>query len=92
MLVWKTLLTHSPSPIAGTSTTSSRGIGCGYTGCVSDPASVAVAIKEQIESVTAELEASLCKLLADFVEAGDAEILAFQQIVARAAEQLANGR
>jgi hypothetical protein len=26
MLVWKTLLTHSPSPTATTSTTSSRGI------------------------------------------------------------------
>ena len=34
-----------PSPIAGTSTTSSRGIGCASTGSVRNPARVTVAIK-----------------------------------------------
>ena len=47
---WKRLLTHSPSPIAGTSTTSSRGIGWASAGSVNDPARVMVAIKRYRQS------------------------------------------
>ena len=38
-------------------------------------------------SVTAEFEAPLRQLFADFIEAGDAEVLAFHQIFGRPADE-----
>src|SRR6185503_3737092 len=46
----------------------------------------------EIESVAAELEVLQRQLFANFVEACDAEILAFQQVVARPPHQFADCR
>src|SRR5690349_5800026 len=54
------------------------------------PSSIALR-SSSASSVAAEFQAVLGELLADFVEASNAEVFALQQVVAGLAEQLANG-